>query len=74
MILTGENQSTQRSTYSGATLSTTDLKQTGLGLNLSLYGEILATNPLSHGTALCIVQHPSSWNSQNTTLKPDYVM
>ena len=55
-------------------MSTTDLIQTGLELNLSLYGEILATNPLSHETALHIVQHPSSWNLQNTTLRPDYVM
>ena len=58
MLLTGENKSTQRSTCSGATLSTTDLPEAGLGLNLSLYGEILATNPLSHGKALHTVQHP----------------
>jgi len=74
MILTGENQK-----YSEKHLfwchyvhhrSHTDWP----GIEPGLYGEILATNPLSHDTALHIVQHPSSWNLQNTTLKPDYVM
>ena len=56
----GKTNSNQRSTCSDATMSTTDLTQTGLGLNLSLYGKILVTNPLSHGRAFHNVQRPSS--------------
>jgi hypothetical protein len=51
MILTGENQRIRRKTCPSATLSTTNPTWIDSGSNLSLRGERLATNDLSHGTA-----------------------
>lgn len=50
MVLTGENQSTQRSTCPTATLSTTNLARTGLGSNLDLHGKRPRSNHASHDT------------------------
>jgi hypothetical protein len=52
MILTGENRRTQRKTCSSATLSTTNPTWIEPGANPGLSGERLATNDLSHSTAL----------------------
>ena len=52
MILTGENRSTGRKTCPSATLSTTNLTSTELGLNPGLSDYRPATNRLSHDTAL----------------------
>jgi len=43
MVLTGENRSTQRKTYSSVTLTTTNQKWPGLGLNLDLHSDRMAT-------------------------------
>jgi hypothetical protein len=56
MILTWENQRAQRKICPSATLSTTNPTWTDLGTNLSLYGERLATNCLSHGKAVTMFE------------------
>jgi hypothetical protein len=43
------NLSTQRKTSPIATLSTTNPRWTGLGLNLVLHGDRLVTDHLNHG-------------------------
>jgi len=48
MIVTMENQSTQKETCTSATLSTTPLSRTEQGLNLALHGERPVTKGLSH--------------------------
>jgi hypothetical protein len=52
MILTGENRRTQRKTCPSATLSITNPTWIDPGANLGLSGEMLATNCLSHGMAI----------------------
>jgi hypothetical protein len=52
MIVTGENQRTQRKTYPSATLSTTNPTWTDPGANPGVCSDRLVTNSLSHGTAL----------------------
>jgi hypothetical protein len=52
MKLTGENRSTRRKTCPSATLSTTNPTCTDPGANLGIRRGMLATNLLSHGTAL----------------------
>jgi len=42
MIITGENQSTQRKTCLGVTLSTTNSTQTGQGSNLGHHSDRVA--------------------------------
>jgi len=54
MIVTMDNQSTQRETCTSATLSTTHLSWTEQGLNLALHGEGPVTKGLSHGRALLV--------------------
>jgi hypothetical protein len=54
MILTVENQTTQRTTSAGATLSTTNPTWTALGTHLGNHGEKLAINNLSYDmSSLC---------------------
>jgi hypothetical protein len=48
MIPTRENRNTRKITRPTATLSTTDLTRTGLGLNPDLQVDRPATNPRSH--------------------------
>jgi hypothetical protein len=55
IIVTGENRSTWRKTYT--TASTTNLTHPGLGLNLGLCGERLVTNHLKHGKPFKILWH-----------------
>lgn len=43
MALTEENQSTQRKAYSSVTLTKTNPKWSGLGLNLSLHSDRMAS-------------------------------
>jgi len=52
MIHIWENRSTTRKTYTSATFSTTNLTQTGVGLNPDLFYDRPATNGLSPGKAL----------------------
>jgi hypothetical protein len=52
MILTGENQRTQRKSCLSVTLSTTIPTWTDLGPNPGICSDRLVTNLLSHGTAL----------------------
>jgi hypothetical protein len=52
MKLTGENRSTRGKTCLSTTLSTTNPIWADPGSNPDLRGERLATNRLSHGTAL----------------------
>jgi hypothetical protein len=54
-ILTGENRRTRRKTCPSATLSTTNPTWIDPGANLGLHGDRLATNDLSHGTAVKIM-------------------
>jgi len=56
MIMTEENQSTQRRTCLRFTLSTINPTWCGLGLNADLQSDGYATNRLSHGTA-----HSHAW-------------
>jgi len=51
VILTVEDLSMQRKTDPSATLPTTNPTWTGMELKLSLHGERLAANRLSHGRA-----------------------
>jgi hypothetical protein len=51
MMLTGETRNTRRKPCPSATLSTTNLTCTDLGLNLSLRSESLVNIRLCHGTA-----------------------
>jgi hypothetical protein len=52
MVLTGGNQRIQRKTCPSATLCTTKISLTDVGVNLDLLSERPATNHLSHGMAL----------------------
>jgi len=49
MVVNGENRSTRRKPCASATLSTTNPTYTGLGLNMGLCIDRLASNHLSHG-------------------------
>jgi hypothetical protein len=51
MIITRENQCTQDKTYPGVNQSTKNPKWIGLGSNMRLQGDRLATNHLTYGTA-----------------------
>jgi hypothetical protein len=53
VILTGENRSTWRKTYLGATVSTISVTRTDMGLNPGLCSQSMATNHLNHGTLQC---------------------
>ena len=57
MILTWENRITDRQTCLIAMLYTTNLTQTGLGLNLDSHGDMLGTNSLSRGMAARLLEH-----------------
>jgi hypothetical protein len=55
MILTGENRRTWRKTCPSATLYTTNPTWIDPGANPGLRGERPATNDLSHGTVLMLL-------------------
>jgi hypothetical protein len=50
MILTGQNRSTEKKTCVGTACSIANPAWSGLGLNLELCGERLATDCTNHGT------------------------